>query len=109
MHLAAAAAIIPADKLRDYLLSSTHPIGRYKSALFRSLGYAQEQWQLLDRDLRTRLKNEAQPSGASEYGQKFAVRGRLSGPNGNSAGIVTIWIILTGQTVPRFVTAYPEE
>ena len=55
------------------------------------------------------LSNEAQPSGVSEHGQKFTVRGALSGPNGRSAGIVSIWIILVGETAPRFVTAYPEE
>jgi hypothetical protein len=108
MYLDGAAAIVSADKLRDYLLSSVHPIGRYKSAFFRSLGYAQEQWHLLERDLRAVLSTEAQPSGVTEYGQKFSVRGTLTGPNGRSAGVVTVWIILIGETVPRFVTAYPE-
>ncbi len=88
MFLDAAAAIVSADKLRDYLLSSAHPIGRYKSTFFRSLGYAPEQWQVLERDLRGVLSNEA---------------------NGRSAGIVSIWIILLGEKAPRFVTAYPEE
>ncbi len=78
MFLDAAAAIVSADKLRDYLLSSAHPIGRYKSTFFRSLGYAPEQC-------------------------------ALSGPNGRSAGIVSIWIILVGEKAPRFVTAYPEQ
>jgi len=109
MFLDAAAAIVSADKLRDYLLSSAHPIGRYKSTFFRSLGYAPEQWQVLERDLRAVLSNEAQPSGVTKYGQKLTVRGALSGPNGRSAGIVSIWIILLGEKAPRFVTAYPEE
>jgi len=108
MFLDAAAAVIPEDKLRDYLLSSAHPIGRYKSAFFRSLGYTQEQWQILERDLRAVLSNEAQRSDATEYGQKFTVRGVLSGPNGRSAGIISVWIILAGETAARFVTAYPE-
>jgi hypothetical protein len=67
MFLDAAAAIVSADKLRDYLLSSAHPIGRYKSAFFRSLGYAQDQWHVLERDLRAVLSNEAQPAGVMEY------------------------------------------
>jgi uncharacterized protein DUF6883 len=109
MLLDAAAAIVSADKLRDYLLSSAHPIGRYKSAFFRSLGYAQDQWHVLERDLRAVLSNEAQPAGVMEYGQKFTVRGALLGPNGRSAGIVSVWIILTGETAPRLVTVYPED
>jgi hypothetical protein len=109
MLLNAGAAIVPSDKLRDYLLSSTHPIGRYKSAVFRSLGYAQDHWQVLERDLRAVLSNEAQSLGVTEYGQKFGVRGALTGPNGRSSRIVTVWIILRGEVAPRFVTAYPEE
>jgi hypothetical protein len=109
MFLDAAAAIVPTDKLRDYLLSSANAIGRYKSAFFRSLGYTQEQWQVLERDLRAVLSNEAKASGASEYGQKFTVYGALSGPNGRYASVVSVWIILAGESAPRFVTAYPEE
>jgi hypothetical protein len=108
MKLDAVAAVISADKLRDYLLSPIHPIGRYKSSFYRSLGYTQEQWQVLERDLRTILANEAKPAGVTEYGQKFSVTGSLAGPNGGSARIVSIWIILTTETIPRFVTAYPE-
>ena len=75
MHLDAAVAIVPAEKLRDYLLSAAHPIGRYKSAFFRSLGYAQDQWQMLERDLRAHLSNEAQFAGATEYGENSASEG----------------------------------
>ena len=46
---------------------------------------------------------------ATDYGQKFAVSGLLTGPNGRSANIVTVWIILANTEVPRFVTAYPED
>ena len=108
MLLDATGAVVSPEKLRDYLLSSAHPIGRYKSAFFGSLGYSQDQWQVLERDLRAALSNEAELAGATEYGQKFTVRGTLSGPSGRVAGIVTVWIILTGETTPRFVTAYPE-
>ena len=109
MLLNAHAAIVPADKLRDYLLSSTHPIGRYKSAFFRSLGYAQEHWHVLGCELRATLSNDALPFGAMEYGQKYGVRGTLTGPNGRTGRVITVWIILTGEVTPRFVTAYPRE
>jgi hypothetical protein len=110
MKLDAATAVIPAEKLRDYLLSPSHPIGRYKSSFFRSLGYGQEQWPVLERDLRAMLlNNDASPAGVTEYGQKFLISGLLTGPNSDSAGIISVWIILTAETVARFVTAYPEE
>ena len=33
------AALIPPEKLRDYLLDEQHPIGGSKAKWFRSLGY----------------------------------------------------------------------
>jgi hypothetical protein len=109
MHLDAAVAIVSPDKVRDYLLSSSHPIGRFKSTFFKSLGYEQEHWQVLERDLRATLSTGVQPAGSTQYGEKYAARGSLTGPNGRTAGVVSIWIILTGEAVARFVTAYPEE
>jgi hypothetical protein len=109
MKIDAASAIVPAEKIREYLLSANHPIGRYKSAYFTALGYAQVGWEALERDLRGLLAVEAQSLDETEYGQKYAVRARLTGPNGRSAGVVSVWIILTGETAARFVTAYPQE
>ena len=40
---------------------------------------------------------------------KYVVSGRLSGPSGDAAGVITVWIILDGESAPRFVTAYPGE
>jgi Domain of unknown function (DUF4926) len=41
-------AVIAPEKLRDYLLSPTHPIGRYKALFFRTLGYDQTNWRQLE-------------------------------------------------------------
>ena len=38
-------AIIDSDKLRDYVLSQGHPVGRFKAAFFASLGYEIDNWQ----------------------------------------------------------------
>ena len=84
-------------------------IGRYKAAFFRRLGYGRNDWQVLERDFRVVLGEDAVELESNEYGQKFLVRGRLTGPNGQSADIVTVWIILVDTEVPRFVTAYPED
>ena len=45
-------AVLAPEKLRDYLLSPAHPIGRYKALFFRTLGYDQTSWQQLETDLR---------------------------------------------------------
>lgn len=41
--------------------------------------------------------------------QKYEVHGTLKGPSGRRADLVTVWIILKGDTDPQFVTAFPGE
>ena len=101
-------AVIDPAKLRDYLLSTEHPLGRFKARFFGALGFSADRWQELESALRTQhLTQEAELAVDVGGGQKFTIRAILVGPNGQSAGIVSVWFIRTGETVPRFVTAYP--
>jgi hypothetical protein len=102
-------AVIAPEKLRDYLLSPIHPIGRYKALFFRTLGYEQSNWRQLEGQLRSLLARPAEPLESTEYGTKYAITAPLTGLNGRMAEIVSIWIILAGEDMPRFVTAYPED
>ena len=88
----ASLAIIDSAKLRDYLLSPAHPVGRFKAPFFARAQH---------------LSQEAQPSAASPYGQKYEIRAILTGAGGRSAEVVSVWIILADEDAPRFVTAYP--
>jgi len=109
MRLSASDAVIAPEKLRDYVLSPTHPDGRAKAAHLGRLGYTQGDWRRLDSDLREQiLSRDAEPAKPSPYGQKYEILGPLTGPTGTS-GIRTIWIVLVGETVPRFVTLVPME
>jgi uncharacterized protein DUF6883 len=66
MKLPAADAIIPPEKLRDYLLSPTHPDGRAKAEYLAKLGYAEEAFPQLESDLRVQLlSRDAQPGRSS--------------------------------------------
>ena len=101
---------MPASKLRNYLLDRRHPIGAPKARLFAALGYRRRNW----RELRRALKAMAATRDAkrviqSPYGQKYEVRGILHGVAGQSLPLVSIWIVPAGESIPRFVTAYPEE
>lgn len=59
-------AVIDPAKLRDYLLSPAHPVGRFKAPFFVALGYAQDQWPQLEADLHAQhLSQEAQPATTS--------------------------------------------
>jgi uncharacterized protein DUF6883 len=102
-------AIIEPIKLYGYLLSSSHPVGRFKARFFSALGYSSEGWQRFEADLRGQhLPQDAILGGPSHYGQKYEVRATLVGPSGRSARVVSIWFVRTGEDVPRFVTAHPE-
>jgi Domain of unknown function (DUF6883) len=48
----AANAVVDGRKVRDDLLSSSHPIGRFKAAFFVDLGYSRDAWEGLASDLR---------------------------------------------------------
>jgi len=102
-------AIIDPAKLYGYLLSHVHPQGRAKAVFFRALGYESTTWPRLDADLRRQhLSQEPASITPSAYGQMYVIRAMLVGPSAESAAVVSIWIVRTGEHVPRFVTAYPE-
>jgi hypothetical protein len=101
-------AIIEADKLRGYVLSSAHPVGRFKAAFFQRLGYSAENWEAFEWSLRELiLSQDVAQVEESQYGQKFIVEGPFKGSSGETVQIVTVWVILEGESTPRFITAYP--
>lgn len=101
-------ATVDAARIRDYLLSPSHPVGRFKAAFFVGLGYDASNWQRLETDLlRIARSGDAIAGSPSPYGQKYEVRGTLTGPSGRSAELATVWIVLTGTEAPQFVTAFP--
>ena len=82
-------------------------MGRSKASYFRTLGFDQTNWQALEREIRALPQVEMAPPEVTEHGQKFIVRGSITGPNGRTAIITADWIVLSGEDMPRFVTAYP--
>ena len=82
-------ATVPASKVRDYLLPPSHPIGRYKAAFFRSLGYDQSNWEALATSLQGLLKGDAKQIGITEYGVKYEISGSITGPNGQTANVLS--------------------
>ena len=104
----ASKARINPKKLREYLLSSSHSIGRFKRPFFAALGYSENHWEQLAADLQELASNgEARLGQSTEFGQKYEVRGTLKGPSGKAAEIVSVWIVLEDEETPRFVTAFP--
>jgi len=101
-------AIVDPAKLRDYLLSSSHPVGRFKARVFLALGYTPEAWEVLrDHLLALARTGDAVPGQPSPFGQKYKVSGTLTGPSGRAAKITAVWLLAPGKEQPTFVTAYP--
>jgi len=53
-------AVIDDAKVRDYLLSPSHPVGRFKAVFFAALGFSQADWPAL-RDALLELARPALP------------------------------------------------
>ena len=100
--------IIDRTKVRHYILSPDHPIGRFKARFFAQLGFSVDEWDRLERALREQhLTKDAESAGMNEFGQTFTIHATLKGPSGASAKVISVWFIRTGEDHPRFVTAYP--
>jgi hypothetical protein len=99
-------AIVDVSKVRDYLLSHEHPVGRAKAQFFAQLGFSRTNWTALRDQLLEFARGDAELGAATPFGQKYVVRGTLQGTM-DSASIVTVWILLQNEDVPRFVTAFP--
>jgi hypothetical protein len=101
-------AVVEVEKVRDYLLSTSHPVGRMKATFFLALGYLEGDWPALRRDLLDFAQlDSATPGRFTRYGNKYEVRGTLKGPSGRAASLQTVWIVRHGEDFPRFITAFP--
>jgi hypothetical protein len=75
------AAVIPPEKVRDYLLTPQEDGD--KSGYFALAGYDRADWQRLAVDLRAQiLPLDATFSREGDFGAYYTVEGPLQGPNG---------------------------
>ena len=100
-------AVIDPAKIRDYLLSTSHPVGRFKARFFVGLGFRADDGSAFAQALRDQhLTREADATEPDQYGQRFVIRAILQGP-AVGAPVVSVWFVRTGEDFARFVTAYP--
>jgi hypothetical protein len=102
-------AIIDEENILNYLLDPLHRYGRHHAELFRRLLG-------IDRGSRRRLyealevaagDGEAIAGRASEFGAKYEIKFSMTGPSKDHI-IQSIWMIRSGESRPRLVTAYVE-
>ena len=109
MKIPAAESVeVPREKIVDYLLSETHPVGRHKAVAFRSWGFAADRWQELAESLRRHAaENDVTKEEQSPFGTRFVVEGIMESADGRSPQVRSVWFLRNEETVPQFVTAYP--
>lgn len=99
--------ILDVRKIEDYCLSPTHRRGRHKARVFRQaldLGPGDAAW-LRDSILEVARSEDAQPIATNEWGVQWRLDVTVR-RHRKSAVVRTIWIVRTGEDIPRFVTCW---
>ena len=100
--------IIAPEKLTRYLLVQREFDD--KSQFLRQAGYTLENWEQLAQDLRLQvLPNDAVLIEQTVYGNIFEIRSSLTGPNGQTLFVKTIWMDELRSGVTKFITLYPDK
>lgn len=100
--------LIAEEKLTGYLL--VWRARNDKSAYLAQAGYELSNWKVLEDDLRRLAATaEAKSEGTNPFGEFFAARGELHGPNGVILRVKTVWIRLAETQETRFVTLFPDK
>lgn len=101
-------AYIPEEKLSDYLLSESHPLGRFKAMFFQKIGFDESNINELKQALyEIAQKEEVKNMSSSSYGKKYIIDGSVETSSKRVVKLQTVWILEADQTRPRFITAYP--
>jgi hypothetical protein len=100
-------AILDIRKIEDYCMSPSHPRGRHKARVFReALGLQRSDavW-LRDALLEAARSGEASPIAEDPWGTHWRLDAAIRRQE-KRAVVRTIWIVRTGENVPRFVTCW---
>lgn len=87
-------------KLTEYLLNENHPDATGKSAFFR--GHYGDDWEQLRDDLLIHAAGTVASVEETRHGTTYVIEQPLSGTL-----VRSVWMIRTGESFPRLVTAYP--
>jgi len=103
-----AKVFISQEKICDYLLSLSHPVGGPKARFFRGFGFVPEKWEALAESLKAICENyEVKESSETPFGKRFVIDGVLTTPDKRNPMIRTVWFIHNGESHSHFVTAFP--
>ena len=101
-------AFVTKSKIKDYLLSEKHFVGRSKAKFFRLYGFDETNIDKLEKSLiQIAQLYDIKKEETSPHGKKYIIDGKLLTPENRSVMIRTIWIIDKNNDKPRLITAYP--
>jgi len=100
------AAIISERKIKEYLLC--YRKRNDKSKWLAKAGYDSDNWKKLEQDIRVQLLiREAVHIQVNEFGDVYEITGKLTGPNGKSLHVRSIWMNEHYTKLTKFITMYP--
>ncbi len=100
-------AVLDLRKIEDYCLNPLHPRGRHKARVFRDalgIGRSDAHW-LRDALLAAACIKDAIELANTLSGRQWRIDIPVTRQNRNIM-VRTIWIVRTGEHVPRFVTCW---
>ena len=69
-----------------------------------------EDWQRLEKDLRTQLLSlDTVYTEETKYGQMYEIKGMLTGPNGKTLSVCSIWMNEHESKLIKFITMFPDK
>lgn len=101
-------AIVPQEKITEYLLSLTHPDGKSKAKFFLKFGFNVDSWEIMATALINHAADyELTKIESSPFGTRYVVEGRVITPDGRNPEVRSVWFISTGDDIPRLISTYP--
>jgi hypothetical protein len=95
-------------KVVDYLLNTIHPDGQTKARFFLRFGFSIDSWEAMAAALvQHAQEHDVTSVKTSSHGVEYVIEGELHTPDERNPSVRSVWIIDSGDDVPRVVTAYP--
>ena len=102
-------ALVPKNKILDYLINLSHWVGGSKAIFFRNFGFNENNVNKFENSLLNIVRsNEVLKITQNAFGTKYIIDGIFITPDGRNPEITTVWFIENQTEIPKLVTAYPK-
>ncbi len=103
-------AVVPPEKLTQYILSTTREDGAGKAAFFDAFGCVATNWPALAKALLNHVAEHGiMAEEETPFGTRYIVEGPLTALDGRRPNLRSVRFIETGSDIPRFIADYPRK